>query len=430
MGDKTGISWTDATWNPIRGCSKVSAGCKNCYAEKVAARFSGPGQPYEGTVRDGRWNGQIRFVPEKLIEPLRWKRPRRIFVNSMSDLFHDGVPFEFIAAVFGVMAACPQHTFQVLTKRPERAVEFFAWAQGNNHSHPETTCLHYSRAYTAAPANGVYRWPLPNVHIGVSVEDQETADARIPFLLQCPASVRFVSYEPALGPVDFIGWGPDAPAGPSEDTPERWADFAWPEWVPAEERAHIESFWREAWGRGPRAWLRDNVHQHAPATGTRRMWSIGEGGWAKTNKRDAGDAWGRYLHCWNNIGRVITDDGRVLMASGGSGASWLWRRDDGQRINWIIVGGESGPNARPFDVAWARSTIEQCRAAGVACFVKQVGAHPWDGPGSLWGADPTMRSGAIRLSDRAGADPSEWPDDLRVQEFPNGNIGARAGGQE
>lgn len=306
MADKTGISWTDATWNPIRGCSKVSAGCKNCYAEKVAARFSGPGQPYEGTTRDGRWNGNIRIVDEKLGEPLRWKRPRRIFVNSMSDLFHEGVPFEYTAAVFGVMAACPQHTFQVLTKRPERAVEFFAWAQGNNHSHPETICLHYSRAYTAAPANGVYRWPLPNVHLGVSVEDQPAADARIPLLLQCPAAVRFVSYEPALGPVDFSPF------------------------------------------------ISDNIQDR---------------------------------------------EGRAAPF-------------------WLIVGGESGPNARPFDVAWARSTIEQCRAGGAACFVKQVGAHPWDGPGSLWGAEPTMRRGVIRLADRAGADPSEWPADLRVQEFP------------
>lgn len=335
MGDKTGISWTDATWNPIRGCSKVSAGCKNCYAEKVAARFSGPGQPYEGTVRDGRWNGQIRFVPEKLIEPLRWKRPRRIFVNSMSDLFHDGVPFEFIAAVFGVMAACPQHTFQVLTKRPERAVEFFAWAQGNNHSHPETICLHYSRAYTAAPANGVYRWPLPNVHLGVSVEDQPTADARIPPLLQCPAAVHFVSYEPALAAVDFAPY------------------------------------------------LRPN-------------WDVFVGPCGCSERRDP---WTRCDNCIHTL-------------------------------RWVIVGGESGPNARPFDVAWARSTIEQCRAAGVACFVKQVGAHPWDGPGSLWGADPTMRSGVIHLADRAGADPSEWPEDLREQEFPNCNIGARVGGQE
>lgn len=166
-----GIAWTDETWNPLRGCSK------------------------------------IRLVPEKLAGPSRWRRPRRIFVNSMSDLFHEGVPFEFIAAVFGVMAACPQHTFHVLTKRPERAVEFFKWAEGNNHSHPETICLHYSRAYTAAPANGAYRWPLPNVWFGVSVEDQATADARIPLMLQCPAAVRWVSYEPALGPVDFAALG-------------------------------------------------------------------------------------------------------------------------------------------------------------------------------------------------------------------------------
>lgn len=338
MAEKTGISWTDATWNPIRGCSKVSAGCKNCYAEKVAARFSGPGQPYEGTVRDGHWNGQIRLVPEKLSEPMHWKRARRIFVNSMSDMFHDDVPFEFIAAVFGVMAACPQHTFQVLTKRPARAVAFFAWAQGNNHSHPETICLHYSRAYTAAPANGVYRWPLPNVHLGVSVENQETADDRIPLLLQCPAAVHFVSYEPALGPVSF-------PFKP-----------------------------------------------HAcPECGCKTVRGINELGKGFRQCDACGQDW------WTDITYASR------MAHG---------------IDWIIVGGESGPNARPFDVAWARSTIEQCRAAGVACFVKQVGAHPWDGPGSLWGADPTMRSGVIRLSDRAGADPSEWPDDLRVQEFP------------
>ena len=411
MGDKTGISWTDATWNPLRGCSKVSAGCKNCYAETMAARFSGPGQPYEGTIRDGRWNGSIRLVPEKLSEPLRWKRPRRIFVNSMSDLFHDGVPFEYVAAVFGIMAACPQHTFQVLTKRPARAVEFFKWAEGNNHSHPETICLHYSRAYTAAPTPGVYSWPLRNVHLGVSVEDQATADERIPLLLQCPAAVRFASYEPALGPVDFIGWGPDTPTGPAADTPDRWADYVWPEWVPTEQRAQIESFWLEAWGRGPRAWLRDHVHQHVPATGTRRRWSVDKNGWAATSKRNVGDIEGRYLHCWNNVGRVITDDGRVLMTSGGSGTAWLWRHEDGRRLNWIIVGGESGPSARPFDVAWARSTVAQCKAAGTKCFVKQLGRFPVE-----YFADRVPAP--MRLNDKAGADPSEWPEDLRVQEFP------------
>lgn len=427
---RNGIAWTDETWNPLRGCSKVSPGCKNCYAETMAARFAGPGQPYEGTIDRGRWNGQIRLVPEKLAEPLRWRRPRRIFVNSMSDIFHESVPFEFVAAVFGVMAACPQHVFQVLTKRPERAAEFFKWASSLHaaeETHIADICEEFSRGAGVCvdPKYGLVEWPLPNVWLGVSVEDQTTADERIPHLLQCPAAVRWVSYEPALGPVDFIGWGPDAPAGPGDDTPERWADFAWPEWVPAEERAHIESFWLEAWGRGPRAWLRDHVHQHVPSTGTRRLWSVDKNGWAKTNKRDAGDVWGRYIHCWNNIGRIITDDGRVLMATGGSGAAWLWRRDDGKRIDWIVIGGESGPHARPFDVAWARSTIAQCQAAGVACFVKQMGARPRVAEASrlaaLWAAMPGGRvddCGGIHLRDRTGADPAEWPEDLRVREWP------------
>ena len=121
MGDATSISWTDATWNPVRGCSRVSDGCRNCYAETVAARFSGPGQAYEGLAdrarKGSKWTGVVRMVPEHLADPMRWKRPRRIFVNSMSDLFHESLSNEQIAAVFGVMAAAPQHTFQVLTKR-------------------------------------------------------------------------------------------------------------------------------------------------------------------------------------------------------------------------------------------------------------------------------------------------------------------------
>lgn len=123
---KDGISWTDETWGPIRGCSKVSTGCKNCYAESMAARFCGEGMPYHGLARDKHWTGDVRFIPEKLSEPLRWKRPRRIFVNSMSDLFHESLTNEQIAAIFGVMAACPRHTFQVLTKRAKRMAEWFA----------------------------------------------------------------------------------------------------------------------------------------------------------------------------------------------------------------------------------------------------------------------------------------------------------------
>lgn len=128
----TTIEWTDETWNPTRGCSRVDDdGCKNCYAMRFAHRFSAPGQRYEGLTRIGKrgvdWAGRAKLIPEQLAKPLNWRKPRRIFVDSMSDLFHESLPFEHIAAVFGVMAACPQHTFQVLTKRPKRAAEFFGW---------------------------------------------------------------------------------------------------------------------------------------------------------------------------------------------------------------------------------------------------------------------------------------------------------------
>ena len=131
MGDKTGISWTDATWSPTRGCRRISAGCENCYAERQAMRMSGTGGAYEGLVKltsgGPRWTGDGRLVPSMLDQPLRWTKPRRIFVDSMSDLFYEAFSFEDIAAVFGVMAACPQHVFQVLTKRPERARAWFEW---------------------------------------------------------------------------------------------------------------------------------------------------------------------------------------------------------------------------------------------------------------------------------------------------------------
>src|SRR5712664_827659 len=144
MGKTTGIEWTDSTWNPIRGCSRVSEGCRNCYAESVAARFSGPGQAYEGLAefkvtkwkegwnpinsreplnREPRWTGEVRLIEKHLDDPIRWKEPRKIFVNSMSDLFHPGVKDDWLAAIFGVMARAPWHTYQILTKRPERMLE-------------------------------------------------------------------------------------------------------------------------------------------------------------------------------------------------------------------------------------------------------------------------------------------------------------------
>lgn len=289
---KTSIEWTDCTWNCVRGCTRVSRGCEHCYAEGVARRFAGPGQPYEGLVRldakgkpKAQWNGEVRFVTEKLAEPLSWRKPRRVFVNSMSDLFHEGVLDAQIDLVLAVMLLAPQHTFQVLTKRPERMRAYL--------SAPDL----YDRVLRAA---GTFRAKRPGlcavaisnpatsppwwIWWGVSVEDQRTADERIPVLLTLPAAVRWVSYEPALGPVDFAG--------------------------------------------------------------------------------EAG-------------------------------------------IDWIVVGGESGPGARPFDLAWARSTIAQCRAAETACFFKQAGSNP-------------MLDGAsVRLLDRKGGDLAELPADLHVREWPD-----------
>ena len=221
MSANSAIEWTEATWNPVRGCTKVSPGCKNCYAETFAERWRGiPGHPFEQGF-------DLRLVPEKLDQPLRWKRGRRIFVNSMADLFHEGVPFEYIAAVFGVMAACPQHTFQVLTKRPARMLEFFEWvARRAEHGlamfpdDPPEWRIHQMLNVAArklgaeAPSHHGGEWPLANGHLGVSTEDQETADKRIPLLWQCPAAVRWVSAEPLRGPLDLFmvdddgGWGP------------------------------------------------------------------------------------------------------------------------------------------------------------------------------------------------------------------------------
>lgn len=219
MGDKTSIGWTDATWNFVRGCRRVSAGCQNCYAEQMATRFCGEGQPYEGLARrtesgKARWTGEGLFLPDKLEVPLRWTKPRKIFVNSMSDLFFEEFSFEQIAAAFAVMAFAKQHRFQVLTKRPERAREFFEWLETeSNGAHPIVTCFEHLGSISAPAMNLIAArmgkiwqrptWPLPNVWLGVSAENQATANARVPLLLLLPSAVRFVSAEPLLGPIDF-----------------------------------------------------------------------------------------------------------------------------------------------------------------------------------------------------------------------------------
>lgn len=204
MSDKSRIEWTETTWNPVTGCTKVSQGCKNCYALRDWARLSANPQ----TVYYGREFTDVMCHPERLEQPLRWTKPRQIFVNSMSDLFHEAVPFEFIATVFAVMGVTTRHTYQILTKRPERMREFFRWAHE-----------HYAPGDFAADDRIMDHWPegvpwkgydncgpaypYENVWLGVSVEDQATADERIPLLLNTPAAVRWLSVEPLLGAVDL-----------------------------------------------------------------------------------------------------------------------------------------------------------------------------------------------------------------------------------
>ncbi|HEU4708779.1 MAG TPA: phage Gp37/Gp68 family protein [Methylophilaceae bacterium] len=215
MSDKSRIEWTQATWNPVTGCSKVSQGCKHCYAEREWPRMSAP-RP-QPNVYTGRAFTDVQCHPERLLQPWCWVKPRLIFVNSMSDLFHESVPFEFIAHVFWIMGVTTRHTYQVLTKRPQRMLEFFKWVEDGALTFPDDRIGKNSPDVKWQPATksrGGYDncgpgWPYENVWLGVSVEDQATADERIPLLLKCPAAVRWISAEPLLGQVDLSRIGGD-----------------------------------------------------------------------------------------------------------------------------------------------------------------------------------------------------------------------------
>ena len=204
----TGIEWTDETWNPISGCSRVSPGCEHCYAERMDHRLRGvAGEEWRPwTAPNAAYN--VRLYPERLEAPLRWRKPRRVFVNSMSDLFHEEVPDEYIDRVFAVMALCPEHVFQVLTKRPERMRDYLS----ESPRVPTSTEYRVDEAMDGICGErgwhspGLQAWPLPNVWLGVSVEDQRRADERIPLLLETPAAVHFLSCEPLLGPIDLSKW--------------------------------------------------------------------------------------------------------------------------------------------------------------------------------------------------------------------------------
>ncbi len=219
----TSIEWTDLSWPVVNGCRRISPGCGGahgvggCYAERLAATRLAHTSKYQGLAVFGQngphWTGKARLWPSELAMPLRRRQPSKIFVADMGDLFFEEVPNETIAAVFGVMLACPRHVFQVLTKRADRLPEWYGWAQRYAAPSVQSLLLHHAQrlcdhralrrdvdAILARP------WPLPNLWLGVSVESQRYADERIPHLLSTPAAVHFVSYEPALGPVDFEPW--------------------------------------------------------------------------------------------------------------------------------------------------------------------------------------------------------------------------------
>jgi protein gp37 len=302
---KTKIDWSDYVWNPILGCSRVSEGCRNCYAEAIAGRFRNS-TAYDGLTQivNGRpvWSGQIRET-RTMLEPMKWKKPKRVFVNSMSDLFHENVSDELRDRIFAVMALCPQHTFQVLTKRPERMLAYC--------SNPGTrrrvgiAIVDLTQKMRIGPSGLILplchrpdstdeeprmwaEWPLPNVWLGVSVENQAAAHGRIPLLLRTPAAMRFISAEPLLGPIDFS--------------------------------------------------------------------------------------------------ELVMPDGDHFTS--------LYNDGEGGGVDWVIVGGESGHNARPMDPDWARSLRDQCAAAGVAFWMKQMG--------SVYGEHKGK----------------ELPDDLNIKQFP------------
>lgn len=301
MAGRTTIEWATDSWNPLRGCSRVTSGCRACYAEGIAARFSGAGQPYEGLAKrvkrpdgssEARWTGEIAFVESALTLPLRWRKPRRIFVNSMSDLFHEKVPDAWIDRIFAVMALAKQHTFILLTKRPERMRGYI-----NDESTEDRVWSNCSELVGKRNYDDVMNWPLRNVWLGVSAENQETADKRIPLLLETPAHRRVLSAEPLLAQIDL----------------SRWLELGGP-----------------------------------------------------------------------NTDLGLSNPG----------------------LSWVIVGGESGPKARPMNPQWARDLRDQCTAAGVPFFFKQNGT--WAHEDEL--TEDGRKVGDVWGANEAGGGVHYWPD--------------------
>jgi protein gp37 len=260
MSAGTGIQWTDQTWNPVTGCDRVSPGCAHCYALDLAARLKAMGNPRYRVDGDPKTSGPgfgVMYHADKLKEPLGWKKPRRVFVNSMSDLFHEEIPWQFVAAVFATMIVAHQHTFQVLTKRAKRMRDMLDPGNGYFWSHVNGLAL---KLCAEQKIYGVPVGVAPgNVWLGVSVENQHWADVRIPLLLETPAAIRFLSCEPLLGPVDLcshlrtggLHW---VIAGGESGPKHRPMHAEWPRQLLAECTPHDVPFFFKQWGgRTPKA---------------------------------------------------------------------------------------------------------------------------------------------------------------------------------
>lgn len=478
----TGIQWTDETWNPVVGCSHVSEGCRFCYAETMDRRIRGiAGEEFKPwTAPNAAYN--VRLHPERLAAPLKWRKPRRVFVNSMSDLFHEQVPDEFIDRVFAVMALTPQHQYQVLTKRPERMRAYLR--DMGAHYMAEVDGEYMERWGDAAveltgdpcSAGGPIEdcgWPLPNVWLGVSVEDQAAADSRIPLLLETPAAVRFLSCEPLLSAVDLSQWMSggsdnanqrghgggtrrigrvDSGAGrlylEGEPQGGHWSGTRLPEGTVHGGRDAVFDGGAPAGVDGGQPSVHPRGDGGQPQERRQGGQSSGEPGnsaarlqrgprspqpWEAPDEAYAGS---------QTDSRAGTGDprdgaGRGVVEGGDRAPLRGYDEDhpqhrDGREmegtlrrvgpIHWVIVGGESGPGARPCDLAWIRGIVEQCQAASVPVFVKQLGARPISQYLAVCGkgadVDESGERWAYRLRDRKGGDPDEWPQDLRVREFP------------
>lgn len=350
MADGTHIEWTDATWNPITGCSVVSPGCTNCYAMKLAGTRLQHHPSRSGLTMETKagpvWNGQVRFNEGWLDQPLRWRKPRMIFVCAHGDLFHEAVPDEWIDRIFATMAMAMKHTFQVLTKRPA-LMKAYLTAPGRRDAV-------IREMYRQGAAFGAIPWPLSNVWLGVSVEDQARANERVPILLDTPAAVRWISAEPLLGPVDLTTLRRYNPTG------KPWID------------------------------------------GLRGL--VTRGGYLARSPSE----------CSMSTSTMIPGE-----LPG---------------IDWVVVGGESGP--RPMHPDWARSLRDQCVQADVPFLFKQWGAWlPWEPEhGPCWKAQNGRSADGHALFPADMDHDPTWDDGLwaipEEEHFAFQRVGKKAAGRK